>query len=362
MRSVSSARSIGPFRKSLLRWFRCHGRDLPWRKTCDPYAILVSEFMLQQTQVATVIPYYNKWLRRFPDFASVARASQNDVLHGWQGLGYYNRARNLHAASKIVQDRHRGIFPGDIAVIRKLPGVGRYTANAVATFAFHQSAPIVEVNSSRVLARLFDMRAPIDSAIGREELWKNAAQLVPIRNAARFNSALIDLGALVCLPDKPKCNVCPVKKFCRTKNPEELPIKKSKPRIKRLIERHAFVVSNGKILLEQSSARWRGMWILPRLETQSTTDQPVHTSIFPFTHHQVELVVCYGRAPRKLPPNQQWFKSIGRVAMPSPHLRAVQTLLNNLHVRDYRSLPAKRRRTEQLAPVRAVASQKRVGH
>jgi len=345
VRSASSPRNFGPFRKSLLRWFRSDGRDLPWRKTRDPYAILVSEFMLQQTQVATVIPYYNKWLRRFPDFASVARASQNDVLHAWQGLGYYNRARNLHAASKIVQDRHRGIFPGDIAAIRKLPGIGRYTANAVATFAFDQPVPIVETNTARMLARLFDMRAPIDSAIGREKLWKSAAQLVPRRNTARFNSALVDLGALVCLRNKPKCNVCPVKKFCRAQNPEALPIKKSKSRTKRLIERHALVVSHGKILLEQSSARWRGMWILPRLEKRPTTYQPVHTSIFPFTHHQVKLVVCYGQAPRKLSPNQRWFKSIGRVAMPSPHRRAVQTLLNKLHVRDHRSLPATRRGT-----------------
>jgi len=226
-----------------------------------------------------------------------------------------------------------------------LPGIGRYTANAVATFAFHQPVPIVETNTARLLARLFDMRAPIDSAIGREKLWKSAARLVPRRNAARFNSALVDLGALVCLPDKPKCNVCPVKKFCHAQNPEALPIKKSKSRTKRLIERHALVVSNGKILLEQSSARWRGMWILPRLEKRPTTYQPVHTSIFPFTHHQVKLVVCYGQAPRKLPPNQRWFKSIGRVAIPSPHRRAVQTLFNELHVRDHRSLPATRRRT-----------------
>jgi A/G-specific adenine glycosylase len=186
------------------------------------------------------------------------------------------------------------------------------------------------------------MRAPIDSAIGREKLWKSAAQLVPRRHAARFNSALVDLGALVCLPDKPKCNVCPVKKFCRAKNPEALPTRKSKSRTKRLIERHALVVSNGKILLEQSSARWRGMWILPRLETRAKTDPPVHTSIFPFTHHQVKFVVCYGQAPKKLPPNQRWFKSIGRVAMPSPHRRAVQTLFNKLHVRDRQSLLATR--------------------
>jgi A/G-specific adenine glycosylase len=289
--------------------------------------------MLQQTQVATVIPYYNKWLRRYPGFASVARASQNDVLHAWQGLGYYNRARNLHAASKIMQERHRGTFPGDIAAIRKLPGVGRYTANAVATFAFHQPVPIVEANSSRVLARLFDMRAPIDSAIGREKLWNSAAQLVPRRSAARFNSALIDLGALVCLPDKPKCNVCPVKKFCRTRNPEALPIKKSKSRTKRLIERHALVVSNGKILLEQSSARWRGMWILPPLKLDglkpsSSRRRPVYKLVFPFTHHRIALVVYRQPGQRRFVRAQRWFGSIDHIAMPSPHRRAAQALLS----------------------------------
>jgi A/G-specific adenine glycosylase len=333
VRSVNSPRSIRAFRRSLLGWYRRNGRDLPWRKTRDPYAILVSEFMLQQTQVATVVPYYNKWLRRFPDFASVARASQNDVLHAWQGLGYYNRARNLRAAAKVVRDRHPGILPRDIAAIRELPGVGRYTANAVATFAFNQPLPIVEANSSRVLARLFDICVPINSAIGREKLWENAAQPVPRRNAARFNSALIDLGALVCLPKKPKCSICPVKKFCRAKNPESLPIKKSKPRTKRLVERHAFVVSNGRVLLEQSSARWRGMWILPPLKLDglkpsSFRARAIHVSTFPFTRHHVTLAV-YRRATRnRIGPTQQWFESIDHIAMPSPHRRAAQALLS----------------------------------
>ena len=289
--------------------------------------------MLQQTQVATVLPYYNKWLRRFPDFASVSCASQNDVLHSWQGLGYYNRARNFHAITKIVQNRYRGVFPGDIAAIRKLPGVGRYIANAVATFAFNQAVPIVEANSSRVLARLLDMRAPIDSAIGRERLWAYAAQLVPTHNAARLNSALIDLGALVCLPGKPKCSVCPVKKFCRAKNPGALPVKKSKPRTKRLIARHAFVVSNGRILLEQSSVRWRGMWILPPLKLNglkpsSFEARPIHVSSFPFTHHRVTLAVYHRAAPNRLAHGQRWFASIEHVAMPSPHRRAAQALLS----------------------------------
>jgi A/G-specific adenine glycosylase len=327
---VTSLENVSAFRRSLLHWFRDHGRDLPWRKTRDPYAILVSEFMLQQTQVATVIPYYNRWLCRFPDFGSVARASQNDVLHGWQGLGYYNRVRNLHAAAKIVQDRYRGFFPSDIPAIRKLPGVGRYTANAVAIFAFHQPVPIVETNTARLLARLFDIRASIDSAIGREKLWKSAGRLIPRRNAAGFNSALIDLGALVCLSGKPKCNVCPVKKFCRAKNPGALPIKKPKPRTKRLIERHTFVVSNGRVLLEQSSARWRRMWILPQLKLQSATDQPVHTSIFPFTHHQVTLRIFHQRPPKLANRSQRWFSvhRIESLPIPSPHRRAIVDLLS----------------------------------
>jgi A/G-specific adenine glycosylase len=315
------------FRQALRRWYRHHGRDLPWRHTHDPYAILVSEFMLQQTQVTTVIPYYNNWLRRFPDFASLARASQNDVLHAWQGLGYYSRARNLHATARIIQDRHRGIFPGDIAAISKLPGVGRYIANAVATFAFDQPVPIVEANSSRVLARLLDMRAQIESAIGREQLWDHAALVVPKRNAARFNSALVDLGALVCVSNKPKCGICPVKKFCRAKNPEALPVKKSKPPTERLIERHTLVVSHGKILLEQSPARWRGMWILPRLGTRPS-GPALYRSTFSFTHHRISLVVYRLQAPARMTPRQRWFTSIDHIAMPSPHRRAAQALLS----------------------------------
>ena len=290
--------------------------------------------MLQQTQVATVIPYYNKWLRRFPNFASVARASQNAVLHAWQGLGYYSRARNFHATAKIVQARYGGLFPSDIAAIRELPGVGRYTANAVATFAFNQPVPIVEANTSRVLARLFDMRAPIDSTEGREKLWENAARLVPKRDASRFNSALIDLGSLVCLPDKPRCCVCPVKKFCSTQNPEALPSKKSKPRTKRLFERHAFVVSRGRILLEQSSTRWRGMWMLPPApkldgpKQSGLAARTMYISTFPFTHHRITLVVYRHLAPKRVTPKQQWFASIDHLAMPSPHRRAVQALLS----------------------------------
>src|SRR6267378_606425 len=205
-----SARMISPknvraFRRSLLHWYHRHGRDLPWRATRDPYAILVSELMLQQTQVATVIPYYNAWLRRFPEFSSLADASEGDVLHAWQGLGYYVRARNLHATARAVMDRHRGSFPRSIEQMQQLPGIGKYTAHAVASFAFDRSVPIVESNTARVLTRLFNFRKSIDSHAGRKTLWRYSQRLLPKRNAGIYNSALIDLGALVCVPREPKC-------------------------------------------------------------------------------------------------------------------------------------------------------------
>ncbi len=317
------------FRRALINWYRRSGRDLPWRGSRDPYAILVSELMLQQTQVATVIPYYKEWLRRFPDFVSLARASENDALHAWQGLGYYARARNLHATARAVINRHRGRFPRLVEQMQQLPGIGKYTAHAVASFAFDQSVPIVESNTARVLARLFDFRESIDSDAGHETLWRCAATLVPRFDAHIYNSALMDLGALVCVAREPRCGICPVKQFCRAKHPETLPVRKSRPRTKRLTEQHAFVAQHGKILLEQSSTRWRGMWILPPLKT-SASGEPVYRSTFPFTKHQVTLLVYHRPVPRKIAPKLRWFESIDRVPMPSPHRRATQSLIEQL--------------------------------
>ena len=286
--------------------------------------------MLQQTQVSTVIPYYNEWFRRFPNFASLARASESDVLHAWQGLGYYGRARNLHATARTVVDRYRGRFPRSVEQMQQLPGIGKYTAHAVASFAFDQSVPIVESNTARILTRLFDFRESIDSDPGRQTLWQYAAMLVPKSNASIFNSALIDLGALVCVARQPKCGICPVKTFCRAKNPRILPVRKSRPRTKRLIEQHAFVVRQGKILLEQSSTRWRGMWILPPLQRESANQQPVYESIFPFTDHRVTLSV-YARHREKIrKPLQSWVRidSLDSIPMPSPHRKALRHLLS----------------------------------
>ena len=342
LRPVATPKKIRAFQRSLLRWYRRHGRDLPWRRTHDPYAILISEFMLQQTQLTTVIPYYNEWLRRFPDFASLARASENDVLRTWQGLGYYARARNLHSTARAVADGHRGRFPQSIEQMRRLPGIGRYTAHAVASFAFDQSVPIVEANTARVLTRLFELRTPINSAAGVERLWQYAARLVPIRKAADFNSALVDLGALVCVPRKPQCPVCPVQKFCRAKEPETLPLKKPRPPMKRLTEIHAFVVRRNRILLQQCTRRWRGMWMLPRLHARPRNRPPIYESIFPFTNHRVALEVFAQRQQKIDAPrdgftvanrnSQHWIRinSLESIPIPSPHLRALRHLLNEV--------------------------------
>ncbi len=319
----------GPaFRRSLHAWFRRAGRQLPWRETIDPYAILVSEFMLQQTQVATVLPYYERWLARFPDFDTLARAKESEVLHAWQGLGYYARARHLHAAARTVVEKFGGNLPRGVEEIAQLPGVGRYTAGAVASFAFDQSEPIVDANIARVLARLTNWQAPIDTAAGREHLWTTAAQLLPRQRGRAHNSALMELGALVCLPRRPLCPQCPVRAFCAATDPAALPRKKSKPRPVRLREPHALALRRDRILLEQSRARWRGMWILPRLATSPET-APLLELEFPFTHHRVTLSVFDSTGTVRPPPGQRWFPiaQLDALPVPSPHRRALAALL-----------------------------------
>ena len=318
------------FQRALLKWYRKNSRNLPWRRTRDPYAVLVSEIMLQQTQVVTVLPYYKKWLQRFPTFAALARASENDVLHAWQGLGYYNRARNLHATAKLVTNRYCGRFPGALVEMQKLPGVGKYTAHAIGTFAFNHGVPIVEANVSRVLSRVFNLRTSIDSTDGRNALWAYAARLVPKESAAHYNSALLDLGALICLPRNPKCGICPVKNFCRAKDPESLPVRRPRPETKRLIERHAWIVRQNRILLQSALHRWRGMWILPPLNGSRKKNAASYTARFPFTNHRITLVI-FRQPKRKIDKKRErWFaiRQLHSVPIPSPHRRAIEAFLN----------------------------------
>lgn len=280
--------------------------------------------MLQQTQVATVRPYFAAWMTRFPHVRALAVASERDVLHAWQGLGYYSRARNLRRCAQIVGRNFE--IPSSADALMALPGIGRYTANAICVFAFEQSLPLVEANTARVLARLLNLREPIDANAGREKLWSASAALVPKRGASDFQSAMMDLGSLICTARAPRCDLCPVKKFCGARDPEKLPIKRKRASTIALIESHHFQITDDTILLQQCGQRWRGMWMLPTTTTSSQT--PLHRAQFPFTHHRITLEVFGGKS-RRLTADQRWFRldEIDSLPIPSPHRRAIEALM-----------------------------------
>ena len=295
---------------------------------------MVSEFMLQQTQVVTVLDYYARWLRRFPDFQTLAAASEADVLHAWQGLGYYSRARNLHRAAQLVVERHGGILPDDLAAIAALPGVGRYTAGAIASFAFDRATPIIDANIARVLARLLDLREPVDTTRGSKTLWQTAEALLPGRGGRLHNSALMELGALICTPRQPRCPLCPVREHCRAKTPESLPVKRPRRGTVALAEDCAWIVRDGRCLLDQQlGQRWRGLWKLPALTTRPIGVRLLLALEYPFTHHRVTLsVFASARAP-KLSANQRWvaLDEVDAIALAAPHKRAIQRLIGEHH-------------------------------
>ena len=318
-------------RTQLLQWFERFGRDLPWRRTHDPYAIMVSEFMLQQTQVTTVIPYFERWLRQFPDFKSLAAASEAEILAVWQGLGYYARARNLHRAAKEVVARHDGVLPPDPDAIAALPGVGRYTAGAISSFAFDLPVAAVDANIARVLARLIDLQLPVDSTAGAAEVWAAAEALLPEKGGRLHTSALMELGALVCVPRQPECLLCPVRSECQAKKPELLPIKKPRKKTVELMEDCEWHANERGLLLEQQTGtRWRGMWKLPRL-TAEAEGEPLLQFDYPFTHHRVTLRVFEGveTRAREAGPDQRWVPvaELAFIAIAAPHRRAIEQLI-----------------------------------
>ena len=211
-----STPSILAFRRRLMGWYRRHGRDLPWRRTRDPYAVLVSEFMLQQTQVSRVEQFYHRFLARFPTLQLLAEAGHGEVREAWQGLGYYRRADNLHRLAREVVEHRDGRIPAESADLVRLPGVGRYTAGAVASFAFERAEPAVDTNVERVIRRVFHPRAR--GAAGKRRIWETAERLVPRAGnpAWTFNQAIMELGATVCTARVAMCEQCPVRKGCST--------------------------------------------------------------------------------------------------------------------------------------------------
>jgi A/G-specific adenine glycosylase len=216
MQTPEPDRSVRRFQKHLLAWYRKSGRKLPWRRTRDPYRILVSEVMLQQTQVDRVKGYYRRFLRSYPTFEDLAAASEPAVRESWEGLGYYARARNLRATAQIVVAEHGGRLPGDSKAIQRLPGIGRYTAGAVLSIAYGKDEPILDTNAARVLARTFAVRARGGRAALQRRLWTLAARVTPARAAGDFNQAIMDLGATVCRARNPDCPSCPVRRDCAT--------------------------------------------------------------------------------------------------------------------------------------------------
>ena len=265
------------FAVALSDWFNAAQRDLPWRRADiinDPYRITVSEVMLQQTTVAAVAPFFERFIARFPDVAALASADESEVLAQWAGLGYYARARNLQRAARAVMDEHGGEFPRDFDAVLALPGVGRYTAGAVASIAFGARAPIVDANVARVLSRVLPVEGDLKKSAAQTQLWGAAAQIVEVKavKPREINPALMELGALVCTPKNPKCPDCPVSEFCaaRAQNRQnELPVKTPKKAPTLLFDVCALAHNqDGEVLLrrrpDQPGVWWRGMWELPR--------------------------------------------------------------------------------------------------
>ena len=255
--------------RKLLAWYRRNQRSLPWRETSDPYRIWISEIMLQQTQVDTVIPYYHRFLKSFPTVSSLARAPLQDVLKAWENLGYYSRARNIHTAAKVIVEKFGGQIPDNWEEIKTLPGIGQYSAGAILSIAYGQAIPAVDGNVRRILCRLFAIRKPVDDTREQKQLQTLAASLIPVKHPGDFNQALMDLGATICRAKNPDCLHCPITDLCQARLHDlqnVLPITRKAPTIP---HRHAAaaVICNqkGMLLVVQrpASGLLASLWKLP---------------------------------------------------------------------------------------------------
>ncbi len=266
-------------RRRLLAWYRRNARDLPWRQSRDPYRIWVSEVMLQQTQVATVVPYFNRFIKKYPTIRALAAADEDQMLRLWEGMGYYRRASQLHRAAKILMAEYGGQFPSDPDMIRLLPGVGRYTAGAILSIAFDAREPILEANTVRLLSRLLAFRGDPRSSAGQRLLWEAARGLLPERGSGQLNQALMELGSQVCIPQKPNCPRCPLTSLCPTRQrglQDKIPAAARKQQIESVREAAVIVRRRGRVLLVRRGPRerWAGLWDFPRIPCDLYEESP----------------------------------------------------------------------------------------
>jgi len=254
--------------KPLLEWYAIHARQLPWRDHPDPYAIWISEIMLQQTRVDTVIDYFTNWMRIFPDIGTLANSSEQDVLRQWEGLGYYSRARNIHKAARILESEYDGHLPANPQTLQKLPGIGRYTAAAITSIAFGMDQAALDGNIRRILSRIFDISLPIRTPAAEKLFWELAEENLPGGQAGDYNQALMDLGATICLPGKPKCPICPLQQHCLAFErgvQEQRPVIPEKKPIPHYIVTAAILQRDQRFLLAQRPANGLlgGLWEFP---------------------------------------------------------------------------------------------------
>ncbi|MEI8372534.1 MAG: A/G-specific adenine glycosylase [Planctomycetota bacterium] len=272
------------FRRKLRAWYDQHARELPWRGTRDPYAVWLSEIMLQQTQVETVKPYFQRFLTALPTILALAQADEQVVLRLWEGLGYYRRARQLHQAARRIVADYDGCFPCDPQSVEGLPGIGRYTAGAILSIAFDQRRPILEANTVRVFARLLAYNGQTTSSAGQKLLWAAAEAVLPSRDVGRFNQALMELGSKVCRPRELGCEVCPALGLCYSQQrglQHEIPCPKPRPQFEKVAEAVVLVRRRGRVLLIRwpEGRRWAGLWDFPRFAVQGEKEAEIHREI-----------------------------------------------------------------------------------
>lgn len=265
------------FSNKLLKWYAVHQRDLPWRNTDNPYVIWLSEIILQQTRVDQGLPYFNKFAHAFPRVADLANASEDKVLKLWQGLGYYSRVRNLHASAKIIETQYNGKFPNTYKEIIQLKGIGDYTASAISSFAFGLPYAVVDGNVVRLLSRYFGIDVPFDTPKGKKIFKELAQELLPNLNAAEHNQAIMEFGALQCMPKSPNCSNCVLQENCVAFNENNVllyPVKKNKLKIKNRYIHFLFIESNNHVLLaKRSNGIWKGLYEFPFLEFDTQLDK-----------------------------------------------------------------------------------------